>query len=586
MTESWQNDLNALRTGFLHAGPGRVRALRDALSAFERDRDPSHLDELRRQFHRLGGAGGTYGCRHLSELGREGERLCQHVGVESAGTADTLEALADVVDQIDAGFTAEIATLDAGPVTGAVAIADPGGHDVSPRSASAADPATRRTRPPAVERWPHNPSDILVIDDDPETVAMLTTLLSQQEWTVRTASTCTAARREIGFHMPAGLIVDILLPDGQGYDIVRHVRSLPHGDRPAIVVISRLSEFLDQAEAIQSGADACFEKPLDLEAMIQKLHHLLERHDPWLNRVLVVEDDEGFAAFVRTVLEGAGYTVAVCAQPKLFAEELSGFRPDVLVMDIGLPDLNGYDLARYVRQLDQFATVPIVFLTGENGVDARIRTVRAGADDYLVKPVHPSLLVASVAARLERARFFRTLLNKDGLTRLLTHTCFIEEAQALVDRKRRDDSTPATLAMLDLDHFKTINDTYGHQAGDRVLVALSGLLRRHLRRSDIVGRYGGEEFGVLLDHIGAADAANLLERLLSEFSALEHRSPDGLRFTVTFSAGVAELEAEAMDVEQWIRAADAALYRAKGAGRRQVCRHDGSLLPTPLPNAS
>jgi diguanylate cyclase (GGDEF)-like protein len=373
--------------------------------------------------------------------------------------------------------------------------------------------------------------------------------------------------------MPAGLIVDILLPDGLGYEIVRHVRAMPGGDKPVILMVSKLTDFLDHAEAIQAGADACFEKPLDLEAIAQKLHHLIE-HDPCEpQRVLVVEDDESYAAFVRAVLEGAGYQVAVCAHPRQFGEQLASFRPDVLVMDIGLPDVNGYDLTRYVRQLDQFATLPIVFLTGDLAVDARIKTVQAGGDDFLVKPVHPSLLVASVAARIERARFFRMLLTKDGLTRLLTHTCFLDEVHASVERRRRDPDVPVTLAMIDIDRFKTINDTYGHQAGDRVLVALAGLLRRNLRRSDVVGRYGGEEFALLLDHIGVADASHLIERLLDEFKALEMRSPEDQPFSVTFSAGVAQFDPATMEVEQWIRAADAALYEAKNAGRCRVAAH-------------
>ena len=124
--------------------------------------------------------------------------------------------------------------------------------------------------------------------------------------------------------------------------------------------------------------------------------------------------------------------------------------------------------------------------------------------------------------------------------------------------------------MIDIDHFKTVNDTYGHQAGDRVLVSLASLLRRHLRRSDIVGRYGGEEFAVLLSHVHEHEATRLLLRLLHEFTSREHRAPNGEVFRVTFSAGVATLDHDAMDLQRWLEAADATLYAAKRAGRNRV----------------
>jgi diguanylate cyclase (GGDEF)-like protein len=235
-----------------------------------------------------------------------------------------------------------------------------------------------------------------------------------------------------------------------------------------------------------------------------------------------------------------------------------------------LPGVTGYDLARFVRQDDQYAAMPILFLTAETQQHARIRTVQAGGDDFLVKPVHPALLVSSVAARLERARFLNMLLSRDGLTQLLTHTYFMEQVESVVSRRRREADVPATLVMLDIDHFKSINDAHGHQAGDRALRALAALLRRHVRRSDPLGRYGGEEFAILLDGVHERDATRLTARLLSEFGEMEHRAPSGATFKCTFSAGVSRFDPRAMDVESWVNTADSALYAAKAAGRNQV----------------
>jgi diguanylate cyclase (GGDEF)-like protein len=174
---------------------------------------------------------------------------------------------------------------------------------------------------------------------------------------------------------------------------------------------------------------------------------------------------------------------------------------------------------------------------------------------------------------VERARFLKSLLERDGLTRLLTHTACQERAKALVAERQRHPGRPAAWVMVDLDHFKMINDRHGHPTGDKVLTSLAALLRRRLRQSDTVARYGGEEFVILLEDLDEPQALRLVSRLLGEFSALQHSGPDGAKFHATFSAGVAMLDLVAdpdATAERWKQAADDALYRAKAAGRNRV----------------
>jgi diguanylate cyclase (GGDEF)-like protein len=285
--------------------------------------------------------------------------------------------------------------------------------------------------------------------------------------------------------------------------------------------------------------------------------------------VLSVEDDPSQAAFVRAVLESAGYEVSICADPRRFESSMSSFRPDLVLMDLRLPAVSGHDLVRFVRQEERFAHLPVILMTTEAQVEAEMETMRAGADDHLAKPVPPGLLLSAVAARLERARFLKALLNRDGLTRLLTHGALLERAAAAVARKRRDPDRETAWVMVDLDRFKQVNDRYGHPMGDRVLGALAALLRRRLRQSDTVGRYGGEEFALLLDDLRAEDAVRLVDRLLAEFRALDFTAPGGAPFRVSFSAGIAMLEA-GVNLDGWRQAADDALYAAKQAGRDRI----------------
>jgi diguanylate cyclase (GGDEF)-like protein len=330
------------------------------------------------------------------------------------------------------------------------------------------------------------------------------------------------------------------------------------------------ASFLDKVEAIHCGADGYFQKPIEWQAFLRRLQHLLERNKAEPARILYVEDDPNQAAFVKAVLSSAGYAVQICAEPKRFEADLTSFRPDLVLMDIVLPGFSGYDLARYVRQDERYAALPIVFLTTEVQMQARIETARAGGDGYIEKPVTPGLLLSDVAARIERARFIKGLMNRDGLTRLLTHTAFLEQARVALAQARRDPGRALAWVMIDVDHFKAVNDKYGHPVGDRVLAGLASLLRRRLRQPDTIGRYGGEEFAVLIEGLGEAEAVRLVTRLLADFAAMDHHAADGSSFRATFSAGVAGLEAGSMDLERWRKAADDALYRAKKAGRNRV----------------
>ena len=350
---------------------------------------------------------------------------------------------------------------------------------------------------------------------------------------------------------------------------MEHLRAQPGGDRPVVFVVGGHGGVLDRVEAIHCGADGHFAKPIDVLALVRRLRFLLDRESTEPPRILSVEDDPRQAAFLRTVLGSAGYELRVVEDPARLESELAAFRPDLVLMDVLLPGVSGYDLVRSLRQDERHATLPVIILTTQGELDARIEAARAGGDEHLVKPVSPALLLSTVAARVERGRFLRLLVERDDLTGLLTHTALLERARAVVAKKRRDPARESTWIMIDLDHFKAINDGHGHPTGDQVLVRLAGLLRARLRQADVVGRYGGEEFAVVLEDLTADDAARLMERLRAEFAAIDHRSREGAEFRVTFSAGLASLE-DGESVSAWVHAADQALYAAKAGGRNRI----------------
>ncbi len=176
-------------------------------------------------------------------------------------------------------------------------------------------------------------------------------------------------------------------------------------------------------------------------------------------RILYMDDSRVQCAYVESVLEAAGYLVRCCVDPQRFLAEMAAFRPALVLMDCLLPGTSGYELVRLLRREERFAALPVIFLTTEDRVQDRDATSRAGGDDHLVKPVAPPLLVAAVQSRLERCDRLQEPLTRDGLTQLLTDKALMERARDLTQRQRDDPRRQATWVMIDLDRFKSINDS-------------------------------------------------------------------------------------------------------------------------------
>jgi diguanylate cyclase (GGDEF)-like protein len=232
-----------------------------------------------------------------------------------------------------------------------------------------------------------------------------------------------------------------------------------------------------------------------------------------------------------------------------------------------LPDCNGIELARMIRQMENFVSVPIVFLSAETDRERQLAALMMGADDFLIKPVKPEHLIASITSRIERYRKLRSLMIYDGLTNLLNHSTIKERLVKELLRSERD-KQPLSFAMLDLDHFKNVNDRYGHSAGDRVLKSLARMLKQRLRRTDLIGRYGGEEFSIIFPNTTAAEAASVVDKLRESFAHIHHLGSDGF-FSVTFSCGIASFP-EYKTAVAISNAADKALYQAKESGRNRI----------------
>jgi diguanylate cyclase (GGDEF)-like protein len=223
-----------------------------------------------------------------------------------------------------------------------------------------------------------------------------------------------------------------------------------------------------------------------------------------------------------------------------------------------------------IRQDPAFLDLPVLVLSDDSDPAARRRAVAAGVDDFLAPPCTRADLAVAVTMRVERSRALRSLIMRDGMTGLYNHVSIKEQLLREMARSKREGS-PLALAMVDLDYFKKINDTWGHPVGDQVIRAIAHLLQQRLRHGDLIGRYGGEEFAVIMPGTSAAVAGRVLDGIRDLFGILRHKADETV-FHATFSAGVADLDAAGGGAApaDLFRLADGALYEAKRAGRNRV----------------
>ena len=383
---------------------------------------------------------------------------------------------------------------------------------------------------------------------------------------VHAFSTLDEMSRAIHKAPPCAVLLDIVFVTENGVDTITHLQNI-HTASAALLFISTRTDLDARLHAVRAGGDAYFTLPLDINLLINKLDQLTALSIPEPLRILVIDDSSLGAQHHASILQQAGMHTQMVTQTTQVITALIEFRPDLILLDLYMPKCDGLELATVIRQKQDYVGVPIVFLSGEANLEKQLAAMSLGADDFLVKPIVPAHLVAAVTHRAQRARVLRSFMIRDSLTKLLNHVAIKEQLELEILRARRKGASLA-FGILDLDHFKSVNDQYGHVTGDQVIKNLARLLQRRLRGTDVIGRYGGEEFAIVLTDVDAAQAVAVVDQLRSAFEDMPQLATDKT-FSVTFSCGIATFPAypDAIDLTQ---AADKALYEAKRLGRNRI----------------
>jgi diguanylate cyclase (GGDEF)-like protein len=532
----FQARLATLRRQYVEDLPNRLSLISAGLDGLLGDGDGAAAHELRRHVHGLSGSGATFGFSALSQTCRAMETLI----AESAAHKEPVDLVALMA------------------AWGAVR-----------QAAQAVAAESARAAPAEAPLPPARGTAVWMVDPAGRLDEHAAQQLSQHGFDVRRFADADALLGHAQSHAGRDAVVVVDAgPVGADLDGIALAERLQ--DRVArplpIVFISDEGDLATRIRAVRAGGVGWLKQPVATEPLIDLLERVSERGSRAPYRVLIVENDRAQADACAAGLRRDGFEARIVEAVDLLTS-LETMAPDVLLMDLYLDGCLGSELAAVVRQDPRWVGLPIVFLSVEQDDTRQHRAIVRGGDAFLTKPLSSSRLAEVLSARAGRARVFRQQLLRDSLTGTLNHAALMAALTSEIAGALRR-GTPLAFAMFDLDSFKAVNDRHGHAVGDRVLRAFSQLLKTRLRAGDTIGRYGGEEFGIVLPDISDAGAFALIDSLRMAFAEIEHASESGA-FRVTVSAGIAACphHTTAASVRD---AADAALYRAKRGGRDRV----------------
>ncbi|MGY8821905.1 MAG: diguanylate cyclase [Pseudomonadales bacterium] len=534
--EALQRQLQALNEKFAERLSEELEALEQYAEQLQSVREQEQRRQLMlallERLHRLAGTAGTFGFTTLGEQSRLLERRAERWLEAAKPSGQALSAFVRAVQQMAA--------------TGRAGGAGP--HPELHSGASDALPAGCR---------------IYLLESDFEAGQNMCQTLGNFGYEVLLFPEISLLQSAVQGQLPDALIVS--QHDGELAAVSALQQSL---EVPLpLQVIGHRADFGSQLAAVRAGAKGFFVRPVDITQLENSLENILnlQLNEPY--RVLIIDDDDDLSARYSLVLRNSQMLVRTLSDPSQLFEVMREFDPEMVLLDMNMPDFTGIELAQMIRLNDEWLRVPIIYLSAETDINRQMAALLKAGDDFITKPISDNALTAAVFSRVQRARALSMALSRDSLTGLLKHADIKEQVALEVERAQRS-GKPTSVVMLDLDHFKQVNDQYGHAAGDNVIRSLANLMRQRLRRIDSIGRYGGEEFVAVLPDCPAEQAKRIFDEIRLRFAALSFHA--GARtFSVSLSAGISETDGHA-GAGAMLELADQALYAAKHNGRNQV----------------
>lgn len=447
---------------------------------------------------------------------------------------------------------------------------------------------------------------VLVVDDRPTNVLLLETKLSNEYYEVITARDGFEAIQKTKELNPDLLLLDVMMPGIDGFEVCRRLKADPEVAHIPVVMVTALSSKSDRLRGLEVGADDFLTKPFNDIVFFSRTKSLvrikmlldeLRLRDQTAaqigaadqvknmfsnnvagSRVLLVEDN---AAHSKVMMEKLSelYEADLARDAEKAMELTKTNEYDVILVSTELNSTQGLHLASYLKGREETRHVPLIILVNESRTQTMLKALELGINDYLLLPLNTGEMMARVKTQLRRKKYHDALYANyaqnasEQLTDPLTHLynrsfmdAHLKNQVALAQKRNK----PFTLILTDVDHFKPVNDTYGHETGDEVLYGLARVLVRSIRTADMAARFGGEEFALLLPETDLLSATVVTDRVRKMVESQQFRvSHDIGSLNMTVSIGAAELR-KGESAADLLKRADEALYRAKQGGRNQV----------------
>jgi two-component system cell cycle response regulator len=447
---------------------------------------------------------------------------------------------------------------------------------------------------------------VLVVDDILSNVKLLEAKLSAEYFEVVSAFNGLEALAKVDEHEPDIVLLDVMMPGMDGFEVCRRIKQNPKTAHVPVVMVTALDQPSDRVAGLDAGADDFLTKPVDDSALFARVRSLVRLKmmtdelrlrettgqnmgliDPAdtlidaapTGRILVIEDRPESVAWFNQALTPANEVFAVDS----FEEALIRVRGgdfDLIVVSLGLRGFDGLRLCSQLRSLPEGRNVPILVLVSDGDRRKLNQALEMGVNDYLTRPVDKNELIARVRTQLRKKRYADRLRHNvqlslemaitDQLTGLHNRRYMARHLDNLIAGARKS-GKPLAFLIMDIDHFKSVNDSHGHDAGDEVLREFAGRISANVRGIDLACRYGGEEFVVVMPDTDMAFAYTVAERLrksVEEAAFAISREP--FKLNVTISIGIAGSEGNVDSADKLLHRADQALYRAKREGRNRV----------------
>ncbi|MDJ0720744.1 MAG: response regulator [Desulfobacterales bacterium] len=451
-------------------------------------------------------------------------------------------------------------------------------------------------------------SRILVVDDDPMNVKLVEGILKKDGYESIKAFGGEEALAKVRSERPDLILLDVMMPGMDGYEVTRRLKADSATAAIPIIMITALNGTEDKVCGLECGADEFLTKPVNAAELLARTKSMLrlkqyqdqlmlrtrsetafgEGHGPLAaapdrprrQHVLLVEDNDKDLRLLSGQIEDHGYDVSVAHDGEEALQRILAGGVDLVLLDIFLPGMDGFEVCQRLKESAETRDIQVALITCLKDLEGKIKGMKLGADDYLVKPVDGRELSVRVKALLAKKSYLDQLhahyeqalssAISDGLTKLYNQTYFKKYLDLELKRSLRQ-NYPTSLLMLDLDDFKSVNDRFGHPAGDMVLQETARLIREAIREVDLAARYGGEEFAVVLPYSDAKGARVVARRILIALRKLNLENASGAPIgTITASIGIAACPDDAQDARTLIQQADAMLYQAKQSGKNRI----------------